>query len=73
MSEWGGRGLGSWIVDCVKEWWDMMPSGRRLMLITSEGKKEDYYAKVLKTGRMEDQGSGYRIYSAKGRGVQPGC
>jgi len=58
----------------VKEWWDLMPSGRRLLLITTEGKKEAYYAKVLLSGRMEDEGSRpgvekHRVFTAKGRGA----
>jgi len=70
LPEWRGRGLGSWLVECVKEWWDLMPSGRRLMLIASEGKREEYYAKALSSGRMEDEGGGYRVFTAKGKGVR---
>ena len=66
--EWQGRGLGSWLIECVKEWWDGMESGRRLMLISKEGRTEAYYAKLLMSGRMEDEGNGYRVFTAKGKG-----
>lgn len=70
LEEWRGRGLGSWLIACVKEWWDMMPSGRRLVFIASEGKSEEYYAKALSSRRMEVEGSGYRFFSAKGKGAR---
>lgn len=75
LPEWRGRGLGSWLISCVKEWWDLMPSGRRLFLIASEGKKEEYYAKALLSGRMEDEasqhgGERYRVFTAKGKGAR---
>lgn len=67
--DWQGRGLGSWLLECVKEWWDTVDSGRRLVLIAKEGPKEQYYAKVLESGRLDDEGHGYRIVSAKGKGA----
>lgn len=70
LPEWQGRGLGSWLNQCIKEWVDMMPHLRRLSLIAQEGRMEQTYAKVFGTERMEDEGTGYRIYSAKGRGGQ---
>ncbi|KAK5958201.1 hypothetical protein OHC33_000042 [Knufia fluminis] len=74
LPEWGGRGLGSWLVGCVREWWDEMPSGRRLLLIASEGRGEEYYKGALGAGRLEDEsakgGERYRVFTARGRGVR---
>ncbi|KAJ9651901.1 hypothetical protein H2198_008830 [Neophaeococcomyces mojaviensis] len=70
LPEWQGQGLGSWLNRCVKEWVDMMPNLRRLSLIAAEGRLEQSYAKIFGTQKMEDEGTGYRIYSAKGRGGQ---
>ncbi|KAJ9661893.1 hypothetical protein H2198_001645 [Neophaeococcomyces mojaviensis] len=50
----GGQGLGTWLVECVRDWVDQMPSLRQFMLITGQGKKEEYYARVLGTRRIED-------------------
>jgi len=70
LPEWQNQGLGTWLNACVKEWVDMMPYLRRLSLIAAEGRLERTYAKVFGTGRMEDEGSGYRVLSVKGRGGQ---
>lgn len=74
LPDYQSRGLGGWLIDCVKEWWDLMPNGRQLMLITTEGKKADYYAKKLLTGRFEDQSQSgdvrKNIFVAAGKGVR---
>lgn len=49
-----GQGLGSWLIECVREWTEQMPNMRQLTLITGAGKKEEYYAKKLGTTRFED-------------------
>lgn len=74
LPEYQSRGLGGWLIDCVKEWWDLMPSGRQLLLITTEGKKADYYAKKLLTGRIEDQSQSgnerKNVFAASGKGAR---
>lgn len=72
LPEYGGRGLGSWLIDCVKEWWDIMPNSRRLAFVTAEGEHEAFYKKKFGSSRMEDKaddgGKRYRIVSAPGKG-----
>lgn len=69
------RGLGLWLLDCVKQWWDMMPMGRRIFLVAQEGRAEQFYARQLGMGRMEDEIDArtgekikYRVFTAGGRG-----
>lgn len=72
LPEYGGRGLGSWLINCVKEWWQTMPNGRRLAFVTAEGEHEAFYKRKLGSSRMEDKpddgGKRYRIVSAPGHG-----
>ena len=75
LPEYQGRGLGKWLIACVKEWWESMPNGRRLIFIASEGQGEDFYGKALGSKRLEDEnskdaGKKYRLFSAKGRGAR---
>lgn len=62
------RGLGHWLIQCVKEWSGTMPYLRRLLLVADEGAKEEYYSRVLGCGRAEDEGKGHRIISTVGPG-----
>lgn len=62
------KGLGSWLIDCVKEWLDLMPYMRQLVLLSRQGKNEQYYARKLGTGPMEKYGTDYRFFNRKGPG-----
>lgn len=66
LPEYQNIGLGSWLMDCVKEWTDPMPHMRQLVLISREGRNEQYYEKKLSTGRIEESGKGYRFFSRIG-------
>ncbi|KAK5070408.1 hypothetical protein LTR64_000079 [Lithohypha guttulata] len=75
LPEYQRRGLGEWLIDCVKEWWDEMPSGRQMFLIAKEGKAEEFYARRLASGRMENDREKkregmYRVFTARGRGAR---
>ncbi|KAK5096182.1 hypothetical protein LTS08_007788 [Lithohypha guttulata] len=75
LPEYQRRGLGEWLIDCVKEWWDEMPSGRQMFLIAKEGKAEEFYARRLASGRMENdkekkRDGTYRVFTARGRGTR---
>lgn len=72
QTQWQHRGLGTWLLECVREWIEQMPNMRRFLLITGEGKQEEYYARTLGTGRTEDEGNGQRVFSVRGRGIQKG-
>lgn len=66
LPNWGARGLGSWLTDCVKEWVDMVPKLRQFVLITGQGKKEEYYGKKFGTARLESLKASACILVAKG-------
>lgn len=66
LPEHGGLGLGSWLIDCVKEWVDLMPNLRQLTLITGKGKKEEYYARKLGTTSIENLKATVGVFVAKG-------
>lgn len=59
LPEYQSKGLGSWLIDCVKEWTDLLLNLRQLVLVSHEGRKEEYYAKKLGTSRMEERRTGY--------------
>lgn len=65
LPEWEGRGLGSWTIDCVKEWLALMPNLRQFTLIAGGG-KDKYYARKLGTSKIEDLSSNAGIYVATG-------
>lgn len=62
------RGLGTWLMDCLKEWLGQIPNLRQFTLITGQGRKEEYYAKVLGTNRVENVfgEGGSRFFVKKG-------
>lgn len=64
------RGLGHWLIQCVKEWSGTMPYLRRVLLVADEGMKEEYYTRVLGVGRAEDEGKEHRILSTVGPGLK---
>lgn len=64
-----GKGLGHWLIQCVKEWSETMPNLRRVVLVASEGSGEAYYGRVLGAGRPEDEGTNHRIFSTRGPGL----
>ena len=68
LPKYQNQSLGSWLIDCVKEWTDSMVGMRQLVLVSKEGRHEEYYARKLGTGRMEDAGIGYRIVNRRGPG-----
>lgn len=65
-----GRGLGHWLIECVCEWAEGIPTLRRVVLVAAEGAGEAYYARVLGAGRAEDEGMGYRLFSTLGPGLK---
>lgn len=70
LPEHGGRGLGSWLTRCVKQWVDEVSTLRNFVLVTTTGAKEDYYARVFGTGRMGEQTAQRKVVvNAYGRGA----
>ena len=51
-----GLGLGTWLIQCVGNYFDKMPHLRRAMLVTSDvegGRGEQFYRENLGMGRVE--------------------
>lgn len=48
-----GKGLGNWLIECVDEVLKEMGHLRKVLLVTSEGKGEQYYQKKLGMKRLE--------------------
>lgn len=49
LPEYQGRGLGKWLIDCVAEVFskENMPFLRRIMLLTSDPRTQEFYGKIL--------------------------
>lgn len=49
LPEYQGRGLGKWLIDCVADVFskENMPFLRRIMLLTSDPRTQEFYGKIL--------------------------
>lgn len=49
LPEYQGHGLGKWLIDCVAEVFsrENMPFLRRILLLTSDPRTQDFYSKIL--------------------------
>ncbi|KAF4994230.1 hypothetical protein FGRMN_5918 [Fusarium graminum] len=65
-----GKGLGSWLVRCIREVLDEMPNLRRTILFTGDWERSvPFYEKLLDMSLMESKrGEGLAIMEVKGRG-----
>ncbi|KAF4342187.1 GNAT family n-acetyltransferase [Fusarium beomiforme] len=65
-----GKGLGSWLIRCIKEVLDEMPDLRRAILFTGDWERSvPFYEKLLDMSLMEPKrGEGLAIMESKGRG-----
>jgi GNAT superfamily N-acetyltransferase len=61
-------GLGSWLIECCREWMDGMPFLRRSMLMASEDFGKSYYAKALGMEDVAGMGHGLVCMSKTGPG-----
>jgi hypothetical protein len=61
-------GLGSWLIECCREWMDGMPFLRRSMLMASEGFGKAYYAKAFGMEDVAGMGHGLVCMSKTGPG-----
>lgn len=64
-----GKGLGTWLVQCVQEVLDGMEGLRRAMLVTGEGEKEGFYERELGMKRVEQGKAGLVIMNRLGKGA----
>ncbi|KAF5007792.1 hypothetical protein FDECE_5916 [Fusarium decemcellulare] len=65
-----GKGLGSWLVECVQEVLETMPDLRRSMLFTADWKRSvPFYERLMGMKLIESRrGEGLAIMESKGRG-----
>ncbi|KAJ5574076.1 uncharacterized protein N7459_008503 [Penicillium hispanicum] len=47
LPEYQGSGLGTWLIRCVAEVFSNMPFLRRIMLLTSEQRTQDFYSQIF--------------------------
>jgi ribosomal protein S18 acetylase RimI-like enzyme len=65
-----GKGLGSWLIRCVREVLEEMPYLRRTMLLTGDWERSvPFYEKLLDMNLVEPKrGEGLAVMESKGRG-----
>ncbi|KAH7233706.1 hypothetical protein BKA59DRAFT_320459 [Fusarium tricinctum] len=65
-----GKGLGSWLIRCVREVLEDMPYLRRTMLLTGDWERSvPFYEKLLDMRSVEPKrGEGLAVMESKGRG-----
>ncbi|KAF4449683.1 hypothetical protein F53441_7084 [Fusarium austroafricanum] len=65
-----GKGIGSWMVQCIQEILDEMPYLRRAMLLTGDWERSvPFYEKLLGMSLLEPKrGEGLAVMESKGRG-----
>jgi len=68
LKEYQGKGLGSWLMDCVDEELGTWPNLRRTMLITTLKDGQEFYAKKLGMAPFEQGGSGMVVLNRRGNG-----
>lgn len=66
LDEYQGKGLGTWLIQCVDEAFSSWPELRRVLLVASHGK--DFYIDKLHMQEFEQGKSGLTILSRKGAG-----
>ncbi|MCJ1300551.1 hypothetical protein MMC08_003348 [Hypocenomyce scalaris] len=64
-----GKGLGTWLVECVDEVLEGMEGLRRAILVTGEGKREEFYERKLGMRRVERGKAGLVIMNRLGEGA----
>lgn len=69
LKEYQGHGLGSWLMDCVKEELETWPDLRRSMLVTDLKKGTAYYEKSLGMTPFEQGKNGFAVLSKKWAGT----
>jgi GNAT superfamily N-acetyltransferase len=56
LQEYQGKGLGTWLVQCVDEWIKVLEFLRRSMLVTGEDRAEKYYESKMGMTRFGKRG-----------------
>ena len=64
-----GKGLGTWLVECVREVLGGMDGLRRVMLVTGEGKGERFYERELGMRRVVQGKGGLVVMNMLGEGA----
>jgi GNAT superfamily N-acetyltransferase len=63
-----GKGLGTWLLECVNEMMDSWPELRRALLMTGSEKGKVLYKKILDMDPFPQGRNGIEVLSKIGRG-----
>jgi GNAT superfamily N-acetyltransferase len=66
LDQYQGKGLGTWLIECVNETISSWPELRRLLLVTSHG--QNFYTERLSMKAFDQGKNGLVILSRKGEG-----
>ena len=65
-----GKGLGSWLIDCVDEWMGNMDHLRKALLVAGVGAGEEFYSKKLSMERLVQEKNGTVTMCRLGPGLR---
>jgi GNAT superfamily N-acetyltransferase len=68
LKEHQGKGLGSWLIDCVREILDTWPALRRTMLMTSDDRSVAFYREKMGMEVFPQGETGLRVMGKRGKG-----
>ena len=68
LPEYQGKGLGTWLLECINETIESWPDLRRAMLVTSGETAKAFYKKVLQMEPFPQGLDGVEIMNRKGSG-----
>jgi hypothetical protein len=68
LKEFQGRGLGTWLLQCINETLDSWPELRRAVLITSGQKGKALYKKLMGMEPFPQDRDGLEVLNKRGSG-----
>ena len=68
LEEHQGKGLGSWLIDCVNEELDSWPHLKRVILMASLEEGESFYGKKMGMTVFKQGEDGFAILNRQGKG-----
>jgi GNAT superfamily N-acetyltransferase len=68
LKEHQGKGLGSWLIECVRETLDAWPALRRTMLLVNDERSVGFYRDKMGMELVEQGKGGLKVMGKKGKG-----
>jgi GNAT superfamily N-acetyltransferase len=68
LKEYQGKGLGTWLIQCVDETMNSWPDLRRALLLTSGNTGKAFYKKLLRMEPFPQDSNGLEILNRRGTG-----